>query len=88
MMVTVDVYTISGDFVTCNNCGKVMLLPCGADKCPACKSVGTLRWCDENLQETDIDGLLKRHCNLHQKRDPAPDEYLSSEVLKDEFKRI
>ena len=39
---TVDVYAISGDFVTCSDCGKVMLLPHGADKCPACRSEGTL----------------------------------------------
>ena len=87
MMETVDVYTISGDFVTCNSCGKVMLLPYGADKCPDCKAEGTLSWTDDTFQETDIDGLLRRHCNLHQKRDPTPEDYLSSETLKEEFSR-
>lgn len=43
---TVDVYAISGDFVTCSDCGKVMLLPHGADKCPACKKEGCLAWTD------------------------------------------
>ena len=69
---TVDVYAISGDFVTCSDCGKVMLLPHGADKCPACRSEGTLAWTDDALQETDIDGLVGRHCNLHQKVAPTP----------------
>lgn len=64
-IMTVDVYAISGDFVTCSDCGKVMLLPHGADKCPACRSEGTLAWTDDALQETDIDGLVGRHCNLH-----------------------
>ena len=82
---TVDVYAISGDFVTCSDCGKVMLLPHGADKCPACRSEGTLAWTDDALQETDIDGLVGRHCNLHQKADPAPEEYLSLSILATEY---
>ncbi len=84
-METANVYTENGDFVTCNNCGKEMLLPHGADKCPECKQTGCLAWTDENLQETDIDGLLARHCNLHQKNNLKPEEYLSHEVLNDEF---
>ena len=82
---TVDVYAISGDFVTCSDCGKVMLLPHGADKCPACRSEGTLAWTDDALQETDIDRLVGRHCNLHQKADPAPEEYLSLSILATEY---
>lgn len=82
---TVDVYAISGDFVTCSDCGKVMLLPHGADKCPACRSEGTLAWTDDALQETDIDGLVGRHCNLHQKVAPAPEEYLSLSTLATEY---
>ena len=74
-METVDVYTERGDFVTCSGCGKVMLLPYGADRCPACKAEGTLSWTDASLQETDIDGLLERHCNLHRKNDPQPVDY-------------
>lgn len=65
---TVDVYAISGDFVTCSDCGKVMLLPHGADKCPACKKEGCLAWTDDSLREADIDSLLERHCNLHQEK--------------------
>lgn len=84
-IMTVDEYAISGDFVTCSDCGKVMLLPHGADKCPACRSEGTLAWTDDALQETDIDGLVGRHCNLHQKADLAPEEYLSLSILATEY---
>ena len=59
-METVDVYTERGDLVTCSDCGKVMLLPYGADKCPACKKEGCLVWTDESLREADIDSLLER----------------------------
>lgn len=86
-METVDVYTTSGDFVICSDCGKVMLLPHGADRCPACRSEGKLSWMDDNLQETDIDGLLERHCNLHQKRKLQPENYLSLPVLATEYVR-
>ncbi len=58
-METVDVYTERGDLVTCSDCGKVMLLPYGADKCPACKKEGCLVWTDESLREADIDSLLE-----------------------------
>lgn len=42
-----------GDFVRCNNCGKLMLLPYGADKCPECSACGTLAWGDDSIQETN-----------------------------------
>lgn len=83
-METVNVYTTDGDFVTCSDCGKVMLLPRGADKCPACKKEGCLAWTDENLQETDIDSLLERHYNLHRKNELQPEDYLSLSVLATE----
>ena len=84
-MGTVDIYTETGDFVTCSDCGKVMLLPHGADRCPACRSEGNLSWTDDTLQETDIDGLLERHYNLHQKSDLNPEDYLSLSVLATEY---
>ena len=84
-IMTVDVYTISGDFVTCSGCGEMMLLPHGADKCPACRSEGNLSWTDDTLQETDIDGLLERHYNLHQKSNLNPEDYLSPSVLATEY---
>ena len=80
-MRTVNVYTETGDFVTCSDCGKVMLLPHGADRCPACRSEGNLSWTDATLQESDIDGLLERHYNLHQKGNLNPEDYLSLPVL-------
>ena len=83
-METVNVYTERGDFVTCSDCGKVILLPYGADKCPACKKEGCLAWADENLQETGIDGLLERHYNLHQKSELQPEDYLSLFILATE----
>lgn len=58
-METVDVYTERGDLVTCSDCGKVMLLPYGADKCPACKKEGCLVWTDESLREADIDSCSR-----------------------------
>ena len=84
-METVDVYTERGDLVTCSDCGKVMLLPYGADKCPACKKEGCLVWTDESLREADIDSLLERHCNLHQKSELQPEEYLSLSILVTEY---
>jgi len=83
-MQIVNVYTERGDLVACSNCGKVMLLPYGADKCPACKREGCLAWTDGSLQEADIDSLLKRHCNLHQLRNLQPEDYLSLSVLATE----
>ena len=83
-MQIVNVYTERGDLVTCSNCGKVMLLPYGADKCPACKKEGCLVWTDGSLQEAGIDSLLERHCNLHQKRELQPEDYLSLPVLATE----
>lgn len=83
-METVDVYTERGDLVTCSNCGKVMLLPYGADKCPACRKEGCLAWADGSLREADIDSLLERHCNLHQKSELQAEDYLSLPVLATE----
>jgi hypothetical protein len=51
---TVHIYINSGDFVRCNNCGKIMLLPTGADKCPACYFEGALGWENEKLKEADF----------------------------------
>ena len=42
-----------GDFVRCNNCGKVMLLPYGSDICPECGKEGCLAWADDSIQETN-----------------------------------
>lgn len=55
------------------------------DKCPACKKEGCLVWTDESLREADIDSLLERHCNLHQKSELQPEEYLSLSILVTEY---
>ena len=56
----VDTYVGNGlgDFVRCNNCGAVMLVPCGTDICPDCDTEGCLSWVDENRQEQRLSELL------------------------------
>lgn len=46
-----------GDFVRCNNCDVVMLVPCGTDICPNCDTEGRLSWVDENRQEQRLSDL-------------------------------
>jgi hypothetical protein len=83
---TVYSYTGSGDFVHCNNCNKTMLVPSGADKCPACCFEGALAWVDESLQETTHDELVASgKYEVVVKNEPEPSEYLSNEVLINEF---
>lgn len=60
-------------------CGKKMLLPCGADKCPECGENGTLRWVDEERQEIDAKGL---DC-LGYVRELRVDDYLSPTTLEE-----
>lgn len=48
-----------GDIVRCCNCGKVMLVPYAADKCPECGSVDTMGWIDDE-QESSIDKLEQK----------------------------
>jgi hypothetical protein len=86
---TVYSYTDSGDFVYCNNCEKTMLVPTGADKCPACYCEGMLRWVDEEHQEVnhselnDLDGY--KDFKIVVKNEPEPAEYLTDETLIEEF---
>ena len=84
-METVDVYTERGDLVTCSDCGHVPPPPSGPSHCPAIKKEGCLVWTDESLREADIDSLLERHCNLHQKSELRPEEYLSLSILVTEY---
>lgn len=44
----------SGDWVVCSNCGEIMLLPHGADKCPECKKAGCLGWASEYDIEHEV----------------------------------
>lgn len=79
---TVYFYCDSGDFVHCNSCDKIMLLPTGADKCPACHREGALSWEDLNLQEATREELsaLEKY-ELIVETAPEPSEYLSGEVM-------
>jgi hypothetical protein len=83
---TVHVYINAGDFVHCNNCGKIMLLPTGADKCPACYFEGALDWENEKLKEAslfEIKNLGKYNIAIENELNLS--EYLSDEVLTGEF---
>lgn len=79
-------YTDTGDLVHCNRCGTGMLVPTGADKCPHCYFEGAPGWLDEQNKETSVSDLdLNPNYALVTKNDPEPAEYLSGEVLRDEF---
>jgi hypothetical protein len=83
---TVYSYTDSGDFVRCDNCDTSMLVPIGADKCPACHFEGGLVWADNNRQEATLSALEETgEFNITIKNEPEPVEYLSVEVLRDEY---
>lgn len=84
-------YTRVADYVECNNCGRKMLLPVGADKCPECGSVGCLEWADtvfEESQEVVVDDFIEENFNdIEFKSDILlpKESYLSEETL-DEIK--
>lgn len=44
-----------GDFVVCNNCGRVMLINHGDDTCPECNCKGTLSWMEEDFEGINYD---------------------------------
>ena len=44
----------SGDFVTCCNCGRTMLVNIGTDICPECNAK-SLTWEDNNNEEVSED---------------------------------
>lgn len=79
-------YTDSGDLVHCNMCNANMLVPRGADKCPKCYYEGALQWFDDGKKEATVSQLdLIPEYALVTKNNPEPTEYLSDEVLKEEF---
>lgn len=85
-MAVIYLYTDSGDLVHCNMCDTDMLVPTGADKCPKCYFEGGLQWLDDNNQESTVSQLSEnRKYILVTRNDPETTEYLSDEVLKDEF---
>ena len=71
-----------GDWVKCSQCGKMMLLPYGADQCPECYGWGTLDWVDEEKQETDIDSVGETE---YTNRKLKLEDYLDPETLAIEY---
>ncbi len=71
-----------GDWVKCSNCGKVMLLPYGADMCPECTCEDELQWVDDNLQEANIETVGEIE---HSERELKHQDYLCCDTLADEY---
>lgn len=69
-----------GDWVVCSQCGKKMLLPYGADKCPECGGCGTLDWADESNQEANIKEFSEMEL-VHSEMDLELEDYLAPETL-------
>jgi hypothetical protein len=79
-------YAGSGDFVRCNYCDKILLVPTGADKCPLCYYEGALAWADESCMETTRAELENSgKYEMIAQHEPEPSEYLSDDVLINEF---
>ncbi|MBF0648731.1 hypothetical protein IR083_07855 [Dysgonomonas sp. GY75] len=79
-------YISDGDLVHCNMCDTNMLVPTGADKCPHCYFEGALAWFDEGMKECSVSDLDRNpDFGLITKNDTEMTEYLSDEVLKNEF---
>ena len=78
-----------GDWVICTNCGKMMLVPCGADQCPECTCEGSLQWVDEEKQEADIDEVGETE---YKDKELELQDYISVDTLAieypDEYKRL
>ncbi len=81
----VEIYESEGDLVKCNFCDKIMLLPTGADKCPSCYVEGCLGWYDEKRENGTSSELNDDEFEIVYERDLEIHEYLSDEVLIEEF---
>lgn len=90
----IEVFVDSGDWVKCNWCDKIMLLPSGAEKCPKCNKEGCLAWMNEILDEPAYKNMqVAKHQDLQEAgfyiidRNELTDQiqYLSKETLRDEF---
>lgn len=66
-----------GDWVECKYCERMMLVPCGADKCPECGISGCLSWVDDERQEMDVENLDTYDTKFRL----SPEDYLSEELL-------
>mgnify|MGYP003623240466 FL=1 len=79
-------YAESGDWVSCTWCSRIMLVPTGADKCPHCYYHGALAWHDDDTQETTCEALnASQTYTVINKHTPSTEEYLSDDVLIEEF---
>ncbi|GAB6013552.1 hypothetical protein MK137Hg34_000311600, partial [Viscerimonas tarda] len=76
-----------GDFVRCNYCDKIMVLPVGADKCSLCYYERALAWEKDDCPEADSFELAKsgKYKVIFEREELKPSEYLSDEVLINEF---
>lgn len=75
-----------GDHCKCSNCGAIMLLPYGADRCPECESEGMLAWVDETEQETNTDRLSENgHNVIYSDKELKMTDYLSEETIEIEI---
>lgn len=75
-----------GDFVVCNDCQELMLLPYGADQCPECYSGGTLDWADKENQEVSLDWLTEQGYELeYVDRDLRLEDYLEPDTIANDF---
>lgn len=72
-----------GDWVRCNQCEAIMLLPCGADQCPECCGCGTLSWVDNDKQECNVDEL--GNDIVETDKILKPELYLEPETIESEF---
>lgn len=71
-----------GDWVRCTQCGKLMLLPFGAEQCPECCGDETLAWADENNQEATIEQVGETE---YVNRELKLEDYLTPDTLSCEY---
>lgn len=75
-----------GDWVRCNQCGKTMLLPFGADQCPECYGAGTLSWTNEDFQEISREKIHRQGISLiYSETKLRPELYFEPETLEQEY---
>lgn len=76
---------VVGDFVRCNQCDRIMLLPVGADRCPECECENGLMWVDDENQESSAEKLKAAGHEVMDGRDLDVWECHSEEILRTEF---
>lgn len=76
-------FTDFGDFVRCNSCGKIMILPIGSEICPCCHTEGCLAWVDDERQEASSKELESQY-QIIPEDELSPEGYLTQETLQEE----